>query len=62
VPPDFDKTECEIEITPEMIEAGISQYVKADETLETREEIVVRIFMAMSAARRVGLASQAAAP
>ena len=40
-----------IEITPEMIEAGIMQYVSADDILETQEEIVTRIYRAMANAR-----------
>jgi hypothetical protein len=53
-----NRAECVIEITPEMIEAGIRQYVRADEILETREEIVSRIFKAMECARIAGSASQ----
>ncbi len=49
--------ECATKITPEMIEAGIWEYISADDTLETKEEIVARIFRAMTLAKTAGSAS-----
>jgi hypothetical protein len=57
-PTGSEKTECEIEITPEMIEAGVMAYVQRDDVFETQEEIVSRIFRAMVEAKREGQASQ----
>jgi hypothetical protein len=50
------------QITSEMMEAGIREYVSADEVLETKEEIVSRIFAAMMRAKKAGSASAAATP
>jgi hypothetical protein len=38
---------CEIEITPEMIEAGIEEFCGFDSRFESDEDAVVRIFKAM---------------
>ena len=56
-PTETTKPECKFEITPAMIEAGIFAYVGADEVLETREEIVLRIYRAMRRAKKSGSAS-----
>ena len=37
----------EIEITPEMIEAGVVAYYASDRRFDTEDEIVTRIFKAM---------------
>jgi hypothetical protein len=37
----------EIEITPQMIQAGMGEYCRGDEVLETKEEIVAKLFRAM---------------
>ena len=42
----------EVEITPRMLKAGLSEYASRDEILETHEETVSRIFRAMILARR----------
>jgi len=39
--------ETEIEITPEMIEAGLREFYKYDSRFDPEEEAVVRIFNAM---------------
>jgi hypothetical protein len=38
----------EIEVTPEMIEAGIAAYYAANARFEFEDEIVKRIYLAMS--------------
>jgi hypothetical protein len=43
----------EIEITPEMIEAGIEAYIDGEEYFEGRDDIVMRIFKKMIAASDV---------
>ena len=48
--------EAKIEITPEMIEAGVCQYCSADDILETKEEIVRRVFLAMCRAKTMAAA------
>ena len=51
----FPISKEEIEITPEMIEAGVRRYCAGDTILETHDEIVESIFHAMWAARNEGL-------
>lgn len=43
----------EIEVTPEMIEAGAAELADYDERFEFREDAVMRIFLAMCDARTV---------
>lgn len=43
----------EIEITPEMIEAGVLAFVEHDDFFEGKEDAVRRVFRAMIAAKRV---------
>ena len=49
--------ESKIEITPEMIEAGVGQLYQ-DDWAETKEEWAVRIFRAMLRARKQDQASR----
>ena len=44
----------EIEITPEMVRVGVSEFVRFDERFESYEECVVRIFTAMLQSRNFG--------
>jgi hypothetical protein len=42
----------EIEVTPEMIEAGVDAYIENDRFFHLPEEIVRNIFIAMQRAKR----------
>ena len=63
-PGSSDKAECEIEITPEMIEAGLMHlYRYHPDTGVGDKETVVRIFVAMkSLCPRIPSAGQQAGP
>jgi hypothetical protein len=44
---DDDPENCAIEITPEMIEAGVAQLLGFNRDFESEEDAVMRIYMAM---------------
>jgi hypothetical protein len=50
--------EEEIEITPEMIKAGILAYVSYDSRFEELEDVVPRVYKAMEAVRNAALAER----
>lgn len=43
--------EIEIEITPEMIEAGVSALASSNEDFESKEEIITNIYLSMACSR-----------
>ena len=54
---EIDDGDCEIEITQEMIEAGVPELCAYDYRYESEEEAVVRIFTAMALASKSPKAS-----
>jgi hypothetical protein len=46
-----DAENCEIEITPEMIEAGEQELMSFDRRFEAEEDLVIRIYRSMESAR-----------
>jgi hypothetical protein len=42
----------EVEITPEMIRAGVREFIKFDRDYDTEQDAVVRVFRAMLAAQK----------
>jgi hypothetical protein len=46
-PTGSDKTECEIEITPEMIAAGAAELAASDPRFQGYEDIAEEVFLAM---------------
>lgn len=46
-----DRPETEIEVTPEMIEAGLAAYYAYDHRLEEADAMVAKIYRAMMNAR-----------
>jgi hypothetical protein len=51
---DKENSTDEIEITPEMIEAGIGELVAWNLDFHSEEDGVIRIYTAMTKARRLG--------
>jgi hypothetical protein len=49
-PPEANSTD-EIEVTPEMIEAGVAAYYGSDRRFDADDEIVTRIFKSMMKAK-----------
>ena len=49
--PEDRQAGAEIEVTPEMIEAGVEAYVFFDPRVEEKEDLVVDVYVAMDAAR-----------
>ena len=49
--PHCERDDSEIEITPEMIEAGLAEFFAYDSRFQSEEEAVKRIYGAMEKAR-----------
>ena len=49
--PDSPKDAGDVEITPEMIEAGVSELVLYEQGVDNGYDVVVRIFLAMQTTR-----------
>jgi hypothetical protein len=50
-------TEDEIEVTPEMIEAGEIEFVRFDSRFEGPDEVVLRIYKVMRKARALSVSA-----
>lgn len=52
----------EVEITPEMIEAGLDEWAVFDERFESKERALARIYQAMTTLKMSGLAREKLGP